>query len=180
MAAKNCLSWNLIAEILKNSAPIKMNHLSRKTITTASVASLLTTAAVLVTASPLLTTRGLGAAYAQEEEFTVDVAIDSASIDPRTKEVTVDFTVTCSQPAVGDSFVEVRQSVGRFGDKSVEGFEFIAYECSGETPLSVTIEAETGFFTGGKAFVSADAFACTEDVCDFAFTEEQVRLSPSP
>jgi hypothetical protein len=162
-----------------SSTCIEMNHLSRKT-TTASVASLLTTAAVLVTASSLLTTRG-GVAYAQEEEFTVDVAIDSASIDPRTKEVTVDFTVTCSQPAVGDSFVEVRQSVGRFGDKSVEGFEFIAYECSGETPLSVTIEAETGFFTPGKAFVSADAFACTEfDICDFAFTEERVKLSPSP
>jgi hypothetical protein len=120
------------------------------------------------------------AAYAQEE-FNVDVAIDSVSINPTTKEVTVDFTVTCSQPAVGDSFVEVRQSVGRFGDKSVEGFEFIAYECSGETPLSVTIEAETGFFTPGKAFVSADAFACTEfDICDFAFTEERVNLSPSP
>jgi hypothetical protein len=156
-----------------------MNHLSRKTITTASVASLLTTAAVLVTASPLLTTRGV--AYAQEEEFTVDVAIDSASIDPRTKEVTVDFTVTCSQPAVGDSFVNVIQSVGRFGDKSVGGSGFIVYECSGETPLSVTIEAETGFFTAGNAFVSADALACTEfEECDSAFTEERVRLSPSP
>jgi hypothetical protein len=151
---------------------------SKKEATTLAISSL-SIAAILVTASSLLTTRGI--AYAQEEEFTVDVAIDSASIDPRTKEVTVDFTVTCSQPAVGDSFVSVRQSVGRFGDKSVEGFEFIAYECSGETPLSVTIEAETGFFTAGNAFVSADAFACTEfDECDFAFTEERVRLSPSP
>jgi hypothetical protein len=160
---------------------INMNPSSRKIgIPLGRVVSLFT-AAVLVTAFPLLTTRGEEVAYAQEEEFTVDVAIDSASIDPRTKEVTVDFTVTCSQPAVGDSFVKVIQSVGRFGDKSVGGSGFIVYECSGETPLSVTIEAETGFFTAGNAFVSADALACTEfEECDSAFTEERVRLSPSP
>ena len=154
-----------------------MNHLSQKT-TILSVASLLT-AAALVTASSLLTTRGV--VYAQEE-FNVDVAIDSVSWDPRTKEVTVDFTVTCSEPAeFADSLVVVRQVVGeqgRFGGKSVSGFEFIDYECSGETPLSVTLEAETGFFTAGNALVFADALACTEFVCDFAITEEQVQLSP--
>ena len=118
-------------------------------------------------------------AYAQEE-FNVDVRIDSASIDPKTKEVTVDFTVTCSEPAAfADSIVAVRQAVGeqgRFAGKSVSGFEFIEYECSGETPLSVTVEAESGFFAPGKATVFADAFACTEFVCDFATTEEEVRL----
>ncbi len=150
---------------------------SKKATTTLGISSL-SIAAILVTASSLLTTRGV--AYAQEEEFTVDIAIDSASIDPRTKEVTVDFTVTCSQPAVGDSFVEVRQSVGRFGEKSVVDSGFIVYECSGETPLSITLEAETGFFTGGEALVSAGAFACTEfEECDNATTEERVRLSRS-
>jgi len=51
---------------------------SQKT-TTVSIASLLTAAAVLVTAYSLLTTTRGGVAYAQEEGFTLDVAIDSVS-----------------------------------------------------------------------------------------------------
>ena len=124
-------------------------------------------------------------AYAQEE-FNVDVAIDSASINPKTKEVTIYFTVTCSQPAeFADSFVTVRQSPGipgLFGpanDKSVVGSAYIQYECSRETPLSVTVtvKAHAGFFTSGSALVFADAFACTAEVCDYATTQEQVKLS---
>jgi hypothetical protein len=157
-----------------------MNLSSQKT--TAGVASLLTAAVVLGILPSSLTTTGL--AYAQEE-FNVDVAIDSVSFDKKAQEVTVDFTVTCSQFAeFSDAFVSVRQTAGEqghFGGKTVSGFEFIGYDCNGATPLSVTIEPERGFFTPGKALVFVEVTACAtvldEVVCKTPTTEEQVRLS---
>jgi hypothetical protein len=87
----------------------------RKTLTTASVTSLLT-AAILVTASSLVTSPSrLGgiAAYAQEGDSTLEIEIESASWDPRTKQVTVEFTATCSGDlSEGSWFVEVTQIRG--------------------------------------------------------------------
>jgi hypothetical protein len=156
-----------------------MSHFSRKIRTTASLASLLT-AAILVGASSLLTTTnpGGGVAYAQEEEFTVDTAIDSVSWDPRTKQVTVDFTVICSEPADGSWLVRVEQNRG---GKVISEFELGAGElaCDEEgAHLTVTIEAFPDFFRGGPALVSVDAVASTDFESDSELTQEEVRLSP--
>jgi hypothetical protein len=49
---------------------------------------------------------------------------------------------------------------------------------SNKTPLSVAVKARAGFFTPGSALAFADAFACTAaEVCDYATTQEQVKLS---
>jgi hypothetical protein len=166
---------------LKINYPIlEMNHFSRNTRATAGVASVLT-AAILVAASSLQTTTtnlGGGVAYAQEEEFTVDTAIDSVSWDPRTKQVTVDFTVICSEPADGSWLVRVEQNRG---GKVISGFELGPGElgCDEEgAHLTVTIEAFPDFFRGGPALVSVDAVASTDFESDSELTQEEVRLSP--
>jgi len=100
-------------------------------------------------------------------------------MDPRTKQVTVDFTVTCSDEfADGSWFVEVEQSRG---GKVISGnqFGFGELGCSVEgAHESATIEASNGFFRGGAALVSVAGVACTEFECDDDFAEEEVRLSP--
>jgi hypothetical protein len=119
------------------------------------LATMAITAAFVVMAPAILTK----AAYAQEE-FNVDVRIDSASINLKTREVTVFFTVICSNIPDGDAFGATEVAVSQ---KEAAGIELIFYECSvGENPLSVTVEADTGLFKPGKALVSIiELTACT-------------------
>jgi hypothetical protein len=51
---------------------------------------------------------GVAPAVAQEE-LTVEVTFDQATVDPRTGEVTLSGTITCSEPAFVDIFGELRQ-----------------------------------------------------------------------
>ena len=151
-----------------------MNHLSQKT-TTASVASLLT-AAVLVTASSLLTTTG-GVAYAQEEEeIDLELTLESVSWDPKTKQVTVEFTSTCSTGS-GDGPWLVRVEQNR-GGKVISGDQFGPGELACDIHESVTIEADERFFVPGRAIVYIDGLVCGVNVCDEDIINEQVRLSP--
>jgi hypothetical protein len=150
----------------------------RKTLTTASVTSLLT-AAILVTASSLVTSPSrLGgiAAYAQEGESTLEIEIESASWDPRTKQVTVEFTATCSGDlSEGSWFVEVTQTRG---GKVISGSEFGPGELACGEHESVTIEAQDGFFVPGPALVRVSGVVCGVDECDDDTAVEEVRLSP--
>jgi len=151
-----------------------MNHLSQKT-TTASVASLLT-AAVLVTASSLLTTTG-GVAYAQEEEeIDLELTLESVSWDPKTKQVTVEFTSTCpTGSGEGPWLVRVEQNRG---GKVISGDQFGPGELACDIHEFVTIEADERFFVPGRAIVYIDGLVCGVDVCDEDIINEEVRLSP--
>ena len=162
-------------------ACLKMNNISRKTRTTTNLASLLT-AAVLVTASSLLTTTttGGGVAYAQVGESTLEIEIESASWDPRTRQVTVEFTATCSGDlSEGSWFVEVEQ---RRGGKVISGSEFGPGELACDEHESVTIEAQDGFFVPIPALVRVSGVVCGVDECDDDTDVEKVllkvRLSP--
>jgi hypothetical protein len=139
------------------------------------------TAAAFVVMAPAILTKS---AYAQEE-FNVDVRIDSASINLKTREVTVYFTVTCSNMPHGfaDASTEVGVSQKRgtvFGTSPI-----IGSACSEEgTPVSVTVEAFQGFFKPGKARVSVETLAFTPGLEggileDSAFVSEEVILRPA-
>ena len=106
------------------------------------------------------------------------INITSTTIDPKTKEVTVSGTVTCSSPL--DVFVQsnVRQDVGRFN--TIQGFGGTEVACDGETPLSLKVSPFEGRFGGGGAEVSAGAFAFNELGSDAAEVGPiDTKLTPS-
>jgi hypothetical protein len=153
-----------------------MYHLSQK-ITIASVASLLT-AAILVAASSLLTTtiNPGGVAYAQEEEeIDLELTLESVSWDPKTKQVTVEFTSTCPTGS-GDGPWLVRVEQNR-GGKVISGDQFGPGELACDIHEFVTIEADERFFVPGRAIVHVDGLVCGVDVCDEDIINEEVRLS---
>jgi hypothetical protein len=131
-----------------------------------------------------LLTLGVTPAVAQQE-LTVDVTIDQATVDPRTGEVTLSGTVTCSEPALVDIFGELRQQVGRIF--TVRGFFGVFVECPGPegTTFSVTVIADQGRFTPGRARLIAFIFGCVPDPelgCVRTFFEEldtTIRLAPA-
>jgi len=76
-----------------------------------------------------LLTLGVAPVVAQEE-LTVVVTFDQATVDPQTGEVTLSGTITCSEPAQVEVFGELRQEVGRiFTVRSFFGLGFV--ECPG-------------------------------------------------
>jgi hypothetical protein len=97
-----------------------------------------------------------------QEGLVVDVTIDQATVDPRTGDVTLTGTVTCSEPAVVDVFGELRQSVGRVF--TVRGFVGVFVECPGPegTTFSVTVVPDVGEFRPGRARLIAFVFGCAE------------------
>ena len=158
-----------------------MNHFSQNTRAKASVASLLT-AAILVAASSLLTTTtnpGGGVAYAQEEEeINLELTLESVSWDPKTKQVTVEFTSTCptgSGSGDGPWLVSVEQNRG---GKVISGDQFGPGELACDIHEFVTIEADEGFFVPGRAIVHIAGLVCGVNVCDEDSINEEVRLSP--
>jgi len=83
------------------------------------------------------------------------------SVKPSTGVVTIRGEVFCSRPAFADIFLQVDQKIGRV---IVRGFgETFIESCDGVVPWSVTVFGENGLFVGGKAQVSAFAFAVSED-----------------
>jgi hypothetical protein len=83
------------------------------------------------------------------------------SVKPSTGVVTIHGEIFCSRPAFAELFLQVDQKIGRV---IVRGFGGTFFEnCDGVVPWSVTVFGENGLFVGGKAQVSAFAFAFTED-----------------
>lgn len=104
-----------------------------------------------------------------------DVTVDqSGSVDPKTGTAMLSGTVTCSRPAFVELFGNLRQRAGRV---IIQGFFGTFLECDGTTLWSVEVPGENGLFVGGKASVSMDAFAFSEDG-EFvsAFLERDIRL----
>ena len=101
-------------------------------------------------------------AYAQET-FTIDINITGVTVNSGV--VTVTGTVTCSPAAAFVNIVVgVSQSVGRFDTVRGQG-DTSLLDCEGEVPFSAVVTADEGRFAGGKAFVFADAFGCSDFDC---------------
>lgn len=110
--------------------------------------------------------------------FSVDIAPPSLIIDltidriglvnPRTGVATISGTVTCSREAHAGVFVDLQQKLGRSlgSGSSIESFT-----CDGQTRWSAIVSSENILFVGGRAHVSASAFAFDPSTGEFVFDD---------
>jgi len=105
-----------------------------------------------------------------------DITLDSATIDPRTRIVTVTGTVTCSEgvPKRVAVIVRVRQERGQ---STVIRGGFTTLTCDEETAYTILVEASDGRFRPGKASFEMEAF---DDEFDFISEETTARIRVRP
>ena len=109
-----------------------------------------------------LLTLGVTPAAAQQQ-FTLDVTFDQTTIDPRTREVTVSGTITCSEPARVFIFAEIRQHETRqqIGSKTTRGFFSVSVQCPGPEGIAFSEPVFTeDRFHPGRARMIARVHAC--------------------
>jgi hypothetical protein len=102
-----------------------------------------------------LLTLGVAPAAAQQQ-FTLDVTFDQFTIDPRTGEVTVSGTITCSEPARVFIFAEIRQH-----GLTTRGFFSVSVACPGPEGIAFSEPVFTeDRFHPGRARLIARVHAC--------------------
>lgn len=105
-------------------------------------------------------------------EVTVDIV--GATLNRTTGDVTVELSVTCSEP--GFAFIESRIQQ-RAGRTYVTGFAFSGGPCDTEPSLlTATTQTRDGIYAGGNVDVIAAVDADLPSGAAFAFVEETVRL----
>jgi len=108
----------------------------------------------------------------------VDLTIESATVNPRTGEVIISGTVTCSEPATAFVNISVTQPVGRL--KSVQGFANTSLPCDedGES-YTTSAFASSGTFKPGNAVLQGLLTACDPFGCGQEITPPQaISLRP--
>jgi hypothetical protein len=110
-----------------------------------------------------------------EAEITFD---ETGSLNPRTGEVTLGGTITCSLPATGFASASASQEGGRF---LAIGFGGSDVACDEETSRwSVTIVPETAKFQNGELFAYAEVLVFPEDgIGEFEFFEGIISVRPA-
>jgi hypothetical protein len=84
-------------------------------------------------------------------QIDMTITVSGGSVDPRTGDVTLRGEVTCSEPAAGFVWGEVRQRVGRV---YISGYFNESISCDVEpTPWVTTTYFESGVFKPGQAEV---------------------------
>jgi hypothetical protein len=110
-----------------------------------------------------LLTLGVAPAAAQEA-LTVQVTFDQTTVDPRTGQVTLSGTVTCSEPARVEILGDLRQEVGRiFTVRSFFGTGFVYCPGPEGTTFSRTVTSIEGRFAPGPASLMLFIFGCVLD-----------------
>jgi hypothetical protein len=134
---------------------------------------LVTALAALGLISPVGTTSALA-----QEPLSVDVSVQDATIDPRTGDVTISATVSCSEWSwVGAGF-EVRQDLGRL--QTIRGYSSTwGTWCPGPegSPYTITVRAYEGKFGGGNARITMWAYAYRWDESGYAYANDSADLS---
>lgn len=98
----------------------------------------------------------------------VDMTIESAAVIPRTGEVIISGTVTCSEPATAFVNVSVSQPVGRL--TSIQGFANTSLPCDEDgEPYTISAFASSGSFKSGNTvfqgiLTACDPFGCSQVV----------------
>lgn len=110
---------------------------------------------------------------------TIDLAIDPiGTVNPRTGVATISGTIICSRELSVELSVDMKQKIGR---STGTGSSSESFTCDGETRWSATISSENILFVGGRAHVSAFAFAFDpltgEFVADDASADVRLRGS---
>jgi hypothetical protein len=108
-------------------------------------------------------------------QIDVAVTVTGGSVDPATGRVTISGEITCSEPALGFVFGEVRQRVGR---QYIYGYYDAPIEC-GVEPIawSATSFVETGLFRAGMVRVTGGAIVF--DGAGGGSVEANLRLLPT-
>jgi hypothetical protein len=110
----------------------------------------------------------------------VHMTIDPVGhFDARTGAATVTGTLTCSGVVTGPVSVGARltQQVGRFTISGFGSARLSSSACDGTIqPWTVTTTSQNGKFSGGRASVSASAFACGPIECSGDQMTAQIRL----
>jgi hypothetical protein len=114
-----------------------------------------------------------------QESFEFDMTLDSTTVDPRTGEVTISGTVTCSEAANGWGWASISQPIGREG--GVQGSSnYLYFYCDQDgEPHTFSIFAYNGRFAPGRAVLTLEASACGWYSCDSVNIHQAVRLRPS-
>jgi hypothetical protein len=113
----------------------------------------------------------------------IEVSVNpTGKVSPRTGEVTVSGTVTCSDAATVDLFGDVQQRRGQLTIQ--QSFFVLSLSCAGgeePTQWSATFTGENGKFVAGRASVRVDADVCVGADCLSIPDEEptSVRLRGS-
>jgi hypothetical protein len=122
---------------------------------------------------------------AAQEELTVEVTFDP-TIVPRTGQVTLSGTISCSEPAFVDIFGELHQQVGRIF--TVTGFFGVRVQCPGPEGITyaVPVTPYQGSLTPGPARLTGSVFGCVFDPrvgCAKSFHRQldtTIRIAPAP
>jgi hypothetical protein len=122
---------------------------------------------------------------AAQEELTVEVTFDP-TIVPRTGQVTLSGTISCSEPAFVDIFGELHQQVGRIF--TVTGFFGVRVQCPGPEGITyaVPVTPYQGSLTPGPARLTGSVFGCVFDPhvgCAKTFQRQldtTIRIAPAP
>lgn len=122
---------------------------------------------------PLLAV-GMAAPVSAQTMPTIDIT--SATLVAKGAAVDVSVTVTCEAGASGSVGTTITQ---RSGNTVMQGSGSTSFVCTGE-PQTVTVRtvAEVGGppFKSGEAVAHAFANACGEFGCEFASTDETIRI----
>jgi hypothetical protein len=110
---------------------------------------------------------------APEIVLTVD---KNGRVSPKNGSATIGGTVTCT--GTGVDFAELYGDVAqRAGRTIIRGFFYADFACDGAThPWSAKVTSDDGLFAGGRANVSADAFACNAFTCGEQTAYQTIRL----
>jgi hypothetical protein len=106
----------------------------------------------------------------------ISLAVDPVGkVNPQTGEAAITGTISCSTSAAFSEIqVNLRQAIGRF---TVQGFGFASSPCEpSPTAWWVSVNADNGKFSPGRATVSVFAFACDSSSCDDESLSSSVRL----
>ncbi len=111
--------------------------------------------------------------------LTIELSANAiGTVVSSTGEVTIQGTVTCSQPAFVELGGTLTQKAGRV---LIRSDQYTFLECDGVTPWNLIFMGYNGRFVGGKADLSLLVFGYTPDFSEFDFKELHmaVRLKGS-
>jgi hypothetical protein len=143
-----------------------------------SIKSCIFIGAVLSAFSPLLpiaTAHAKKPAPEPAPTSTINLSIDSATVDNKTGQVIVNGTAYCSEPTLIYLGMEVTQAVGR--KDGVQGGTWAdSIECDADgTPFKDSIFARSGRFGPGQAVITVSA-GCMYFWCGETRLQQPVRL----
>lgn len=99
------------------------------------------------------------------------------SVIPSEGIATVRGSVICSQPSTVSVYGELERRLGRV---KVRGYFYSNFRCDGKAHWSATVTSQTGPFVGGKAKISASAYAYSDYGSDSDQANRTIILKGSP